>query len=129
MPAALWTCPDAEQLLIDYLEPLLGVPVGSEVADAPAFVQVVRTGGVKPTPVSDRPRLTFDVYAGRYSTAWALLERTREAVHGIAGTTVAGTSVKEVVEDGGPALLPDPDFPALIRYRFTLSVHLRAATP
>jgi acetylornithine deacetylase/succinyl-diaminopimelate desuccinylase-like protein len=123
----MWTMPDAEQLFIDYLEPVLGVPVGVEAAEAAPFVRVTRSGGVKVTPVSDGARMTFDCYHIRGSLAWALAEEARVAVHALAGTTPAGLSVniKDVTEEQGPANDPDPTFPALVRYSFTVTVHVR----
>jgi hypothetical protein len=125
----MWKAPDAEQLMADHLEPLLGVPVGVKASAAPEFVKVIRTGGPRATPVSDRPQLTFEAYATRGSRAWALAEETRTAVLALAGTTVAGVNVKEIGEPGGPSNLPDPVFPDHTRYTFTLAVHLRAIRP
>lgn len=121
----MWVHPDAEKLLIDHLTPLLGVPVGTKASTTTEFVKVIRTGGPRATPVSDRPQLTFEAYSNRGTKAWDLANRTREAVHALAGSQLAGISVKEVTELGGPANLPDPIFPALTRYTFTLAVHLR----
>jgi hypothetical protein len=125
----MWKAPDAEQLLIDYLTPLLSVPVGVKASPAPEFVKVIRTGGPRATPVSDRPQLTFEAYAKRGSRAWALAEDTRTSVFEMAGTIVAGVSVKEVEEIGGPSSLPDPTFPDHARYTFTIALHLRAIRP
>lgn len=122
----VWISRDAEQFLIDYLEPVLGVPVGSKSADSNEFLKVIRTGGFKPTPVSDKAQITFEAYALLDSRAWALAEQAREAVIGLAGTVTAGISVKEVTEAGGPAVTDDPVFEELTRYRFTLLIHLRA---
>jgi hypothetical protein len=118
---------DAEQLFIDYLGPLLAVPVGTKAPGGPppAFVRIVRTGGPRTLPVSDRPHLTFDAYARLGSVAWELADKARMAVYAVAGTVVGGVSVKDVVEIGGPANLPDPLFPDYSRYSFTLAVHLR----
>ncbi len=115
--------------MIDHLEPLLGVPVGVKAAAATEFVKVIRTGGPRATPVSDRPQLTFEAYAKRGSRAWELAEEARAAVLALAGTTVDGTNVKEIGEPGGPSNLPDPIFPDYARYTFTLTVHLRATRP
>jgi hypothetical protein len=116
---------DAEQLLIDYLAPILAVPVGTKAASAPEFVRLFRTGGPVATPVSDRPLITFDAYAAKGSRAWVLADQTRAAVFALAGRKFGDVSVKEVTEAGGPANLPDPVFPTLTRYTLTLAVHLR----
>jgi hypothetical protein len=116
---------DVEQLLIDYLAPVLGVPVGTKAAAAPEFVRLVRTGGPRGTPVTDRPQVTFEAYASRGSAAAELADKTRAAVFALAGTLLGSVSIKEVGETGGPANLPDPVFPSLTRYTFTLAVHLR----
>jgi hypothetical protein len=125
----MWKAPDAVQLMVDHLEPVLGVPVGAKASPVPEFVKVFRTGGPRATPVSDRPQLTFEAYAQRGSKAWELAEKCRTAVHEMAGTIVAGTSVKDVGELSGPSDLPDPIFPDHTRYTFTLTVHLRATRP
>jgi hypothetical protein len=123
----MWQAPDAEQFMIDYLEPLLGVPVGVKSAGSAAeFIKVIRTGGPRASPVSDRPQLSFEAYAVKGSRAWALAEKTRTAVLAMAGTVVQNTSVKDVTELGGPANFPDPLLPDRSRYTFTLAVHLRA---
>lgn len=121
----MWTHPDAEQLLIDYLAPVLAVPVGTKAAAGNEFVRLIRTGGPRPTLVTDRPQITFEAYSSRGSTAWALAEKARIAVFALAGTRLGTVSIKEVEEVGGPANLPDPVFPALTRYSFTLAIHLR----
>lgn len=111
--------------MIDALEPVVGVPFGVKANGGAEFVKVIRTGGPRATPVSDRPQLTFEAYAKRGSRAWDIAETTRQAVHAMAGTVVGETSVKEVTELGGPSNLPDPLFPDLSRYTFILAVHLR----
>jgi hypothetical protein len=122
----MWTRPDAEQLLIDYLAPILAVPVGTKAPGSTNdFVKVIRTGGPIPTPVTDRPQITIEAYSTRGSTAWALTEKARMALFALAGTVLGTTSIKDVTEIGGPGNLPDPIFPALTRYTFTLAVHLR----
>lgn len=125
----MWKAPDAIQLLVDHMEPVVGVPFGGKAAAAAEFVKVIRTGGPRATPVSDRPQLTFEAYAKRASRAWALAEETRTGVHALAGTIIAGVNVKEVSEISGPSDLPDPLFPEHSRYTFTLAVHLRATRP
>jgi hypothetical protein len=121
----MWTHPDAEQLLIDYLEPVLGVPVGTKAGSGPEFVRLYRTGGPRATLISDRPLITFEAYSSRGSTAWALAEKARIAVFALAGTRLGEVSVKDIAEASGPGNLPDPVFPALTRYQFTLAIHLR----
>jgi hypothetical protein len=122
----MWTRPDAEQLLIDYLTPILAVPVGTKApGNTNAFVKIIRTGGPIPTPITDRPQITVEAYAPRVSQAWELTEKARMALFALAGTVLGTTSVKDISEIGGPANLPDPVFPALTRYTFTLAVHLR----
>lgn len=129
MATVLWTTEDAEQFFSDYLEPILNVPVGGKSDTGSEFVRVRRTGGVKPTPVSDNAQLTFEAYARKPSRAWTLIEQTRAAVLAIAGTVVGDVQVKAVTEAGGPANLPDPTFEELSRYTVTLLVHLRAKAP
>jgi hypothetical protein len=117
---------DTEKLLIDYLAPVLAVPVGTKApGNVNEFVKLLRTGGPRATPVSDRPQITIEAYSTRGTTAWDLADRARMAMFALAGTRLAGASIKEVVEIGGPSNLPDPIFPSLTRYTFTLAVHLR----
>lgn len=116
---------DTEKLLIDYLTPILGVPVGAKAPAASEFVKVLRTGGPVATLISDRPQITFEAYSPRGTTAWDLADKARMAVFALAGTVLATTSIKDVTEIAGPAQLPDPVFPALTRYTFTLAVHVR----
>jgi hypothetical protein len=122
----MWTFPDIEGLLIDYLAPVLGIPVGTKApGTGTEFVKVLRTGGPRATPVSDRPLVTFEVYATRGSRAVELADKARNALHALAGTWLGTWPVKEVTEAGGPGNLPDPVFPSLTRYQFTLAIHVR----
>lgn len=118
--------PDAVQFMVDVLAPILDTPVGNKASAGDSFVKVNRTGGPRPTPVSDQPQLTFEAYHRRPDRAWDLAEDTRQAVHALAGTVIEGVNVKNVSELAGPADLPDPLFPDHSRYTFTLAVHLRA---
>lgn len=125
-----WKAPDAVQFMINVLAPVLGpVPVGGKGTSGAKFLKVIRTGGPRATPISDRPQLTFEAYAKLPSQAWALAEEARTTVLGIAGTVVHGVSVKEITELSGPSDLPDPVFPEHSRYTFTLAIHLRATKP
>jgi hypothetical protein len=116
---------DAEQLLIDYLTPILDVPVGTKAPAASEFVRLIRTGGPRATNVTEGAQITFECYSSRGTKAWELAETARAAVFALAGTRLGEISIKGVVEIGGPANLPDPVFPALSRYTFTHAVHLR----
>jgi hypothetical protein len=124
-----WIAPDVEQLIVDYLETVLAVPVGDKPGTGSEFVVCRRTGGVMATPVSDRPQLTFHIYARRPGRAAELFEAVRGAIRAIAGTVLDDVSVKEVTEAGGPALVPDPVFEELVRYQYTVLLHLRAHAP
>lgn len=122
----MWTFPDSEQLLIDHLSPILAVPVGTKApGNTNEFVKVIRSGGPRATPISDRPQITVEAYSTRGSKAWELADKARTALFALAGTVLGSTSVKDVVEIGGPSNLADPVFPSLTRYTFTLAVHLR----
>jgi hypothetical protein len=122
----MWTYPDAEKLIIDHLTSVLTpVPVGTKAGPGTEFLKVFRVGGPRATPVSDRPLLAFEAYAGKGSRAWELADQARTEVFALAGTVLGTVSIKEVTEASGPGNLPDPIFPALTRYQFTLAVHLR----
>lgn len=119
--------PDAEQLLIDYLDPLFTEDVSTRYSTASSFVRVQRTGGPRGTRVSDSPQLTFECYHARESGAERLAANVRDKIHLLPGTTVTGTYVYQITELSGPSNLPDPRHESH-RYSFTVVVHLRGTS-
>lgn len=119
--------PDAEQLLIDYLDPLFTEPVSTRFSTDTAFVRVLRTGGPRVTRVSDAPQLTFECYHPKESGAERLAANVRDRVQKLPGTTVSGVYVYQITELSGPSNMPDPRHESH-RYSFTTVVHLRGTT-
>ena len=102
------TYPDAEDLLIDYLEPIVGVPVRIRVPrDRPAsWLQVRRSGGVDDV-VRDKPRLDVFVWGRDDGATRDLLTTARSAIHALAGTTLLGPACYGVEEFLGPTRADD----------------------
>lgn len=132
MTEALILFADAEQLLCDYLRPLLAPqPVGTRVPDPrpDRYIRLLRTGGVPPTIVTDGAQITVECWdrteAGAVTTA--AMARAILTAMPRRGIILAGHPVQGVEELSGPANLPDPLAPGQARYTFSLLVHLRGA--
>jgi hypothetical protein len=118
--------PDVTAAWVEYLDPRLDVPARGEKADAPAFVRVVRTGGIMETRITDNAQMTFECYAEHDDEAVRLAQDTRAHILAAAGTRLtADYFCKRVSEVSGPAELPDPDS-ELSRYTFTVNTAIRA---
>jgi hypothetical protein len=103
--------PNAEVLLIDYLDGQVGAPVANAVPDPRPgeFVVVRRQGGIALNPVADGPLMTIESWAATDTAAEARIQLVRRKLHELQGTTLAGVPVYRVNEVGGPGNLPDPD--------------------
>jgi hypothetical protein len=103
--------PDANQLLITYLTPIVA-PVGV-VARVPdprpeTFVQVRRVGGAALVPVRDTARLDVWCWAPTDQAAMDLARAVRTAVWALSGTALLGPVCYRVQEFLGPRLDDDP---------------------
>lgn len=100
--------PDAEDLLVDYLQPIVGVPVRTRVPRTrpEEWLQVRRSGGVEDI-VRDRPRLDLFAWAGDDGATRDLLMAARSAVHALEGTTLLGPACYGVEEFLGPTRADD----------------------
>jgi hypothetical protein len=118
--------PDAERLVIDYLTPLVGVPVSLTVPNPrpAAFVTVQRVGGARLNLVADDPTLAIEAWAASPTAAKAVLGVARAHLLAMGRQAVDGVPVYRVAELGGPAYLPDPDSDQP-RYTLTVQVALR----
>lgn len=97
------TYPDAEDLLVAYLEPIVDVPVHVRVPRVkPAkWLQVRRSGGVQ-TVVRDRPRIDVFAWAPDDGQTQDLLHAARSAIYDLRGTALLGPVCYEVEEFLGP---------------------------
>ncbi|MFB4265303.1 hypothetical protein [Nonomuraea sp. GTA35] len=95
--------PDAEDLLIAYLEPIVDVPVHTRVPRnrPPKWLQVRRSGGVQDV-VRDRPRIDVFAWAADDGQTHDLLKVARSAIYDLRGTTLLGLACYEVEEFLGP---------------------------
>lgn len=102
------TYPDAEDLLIDYLKPIVGVPVRIRVPrERPAaWLQVRRSGGVDDV-VRDRPRIDVFAWGADDGATHDLLATVRSAIHALHGTTLLGPACYGVEEFLGPTRADD----------------------
>ena len=100
--------PDAEDLLIDYLKPIVGVPVRIRVPrERPAaWLQVRRSGGVDDV-VRDRPRIDVFAWGADDGATHDLLATVRSAIHALHGTTLLGPACYGVEEFLGPTRADD----------------------
>lgn len=123
MPKTL-TFGDVEALLVANLN--VGVPVATRIPanTPPAFVRVIRTGGVQQSRISDRPIVTVEAFAQTGTAAWALIQECRSAMFELANSVVAGHTVYDVVEVGGPVNLPHPPVDRQ-RYTATFEIQIR----
>ncbi|MFB6535111.1 hypothetical protein ACFCY8_30205 [Streptomyces noursei] len=82
-----------------------------------------RLGGLRQTPVSDRPRLNVECWSDTESGAHDLAALTRALVGALPGVR-DGVTVYRVTEVGGPQWLPD-SATSSPRYAFAVEVHMR----
>ncbi len=132
IPAVIF--PDAQALLIPELRARLAtagspVPVVSKVPKPrpESFVQVNRTGGSKPTPVTESVQITCDSWADTAPAAAELAMLTRAIITNLAGTQLDSTQIYRVEEFSGAAELPDPAT-GTPRYRQTFAIQLRGSS-
>ena len=120
-----WVWADVPLITIDYLRPLLSVPVFTVVpAIRPAsFVRVQRVGGVASGPI-DSARILLECWAATEAAAAALVAIVREHMRAMRGT-LSGFMVAGPSESGGPASIADP-IAGLPRYLLTVVVPVRA---
>lgn len=117
--------PDVESLMIQFLRPVVGVPVHTRVPRArpEKFVLLWRNGGPAANRVVDRPMVTMEAWAKDSVEASALLETCRNALH---NDTLRAPLVRRVTEITGPYSIPDPDTETP-RYRMSVQLTVRAA--
>lgn len=125
MPEAV-DFPDAERVVIDYLTPLVGVPVSLTVPNPRPgrFLTVQRGGGPRMNLVADNATLVIEAWGNGPSEAKATLDVARRHLNAMRRQTVAGVPVYRVAEATGPAFLPDPDS-TQARYTLTVQVAMR----
>jgi hypothetical protein len=121
------TYPDVEKLLIDYLEPIVGVPTYTRVPRVrPAsWLQVRRVGGADDV-VRDRPRVDVIAWGGDDGAVNDLCMASRSAVHALLGTTLLGVACYRVEEFLGPARRDDIDS-GTARMWMTVQLSLRTS--
>lgn len=125
----VYTYPDVEALLVDWLDPLVSCDVRTDVPaeNRPTrFVVIRRVGGVVDrSGIADVATVTFEAWdsAGR-TAAYSLAADVRARVRKLSGAVVAGTTIGRVGEAAGPALLPDPDS-RHVRYTFLATIPVR----
>jgi len=102
------------------------VPTGTRVPDPrpSAFVRVLRTGGLRDTPVTDWAQLTVEAWADDEAEAQDLAQMCRALLMGAPGSVVNGATVCAYNELSAPQNLPDPTS-AQPRYGFTIRLRLR----
>lgn len=71
------------------------------------FYRLIRTGGIMPVPVIDRPQLTLEAWASSEARAARMQQVGRGILHGLRETD-DGLTVYGCSEIAGPADLPDP---------------------
>ncbi|MEU0992006.1 hypothetical protein [Streptomyces sp. NPDC005953] len=121
--------PDAVAVTCDYLRSALAArgntaPVGSRVpSPRPArLVRVELVGGVRHSPVTDRPRLDVHCWGADEADAHDLMAVCRAILGAARGTHGTTTLARPTV--GGPQWLPDKETGAA-RYAFTFDITLR----
>lgn len=117
--------PDAEAMVITFLQGKLGVPVTTRVPNPrpKAFVRAWRSGGAAQNPVLDIPHITVTAWAEDSVAASDLASRAR---HALFNDHIEMPLVRRVEEVGGKHFDPDLDT-GTPRYTFTVSLRVRAA--
>lgn len=115
---------DIEFVLVEYLEPLLTVPVATKLGSAKNQVVLFTTGGSKSTLVSGRPRVVFDCYGEREALAINLANQVWALVEDLDCRMIDGTQFYDV-DSTLPINLPHPDKPDLFRRQFNSLIHTR----
>ena len=116
---------DIEYELVQYLAPLLGVPVGTSIKPgAKDQLVLYTTGGAKATLVSGRPRVVFDCYGEREAPAVSLCSRVWALVEDLDSRFINGIQFYDV-DSALPVNLPNPDKPNLYRRQFNSLIHAR----
>lgn len=102
------TYPDAEDLLIGYLSPIVNVPVYTRVPRVRPvkWLQVRRSGGVQDV-VRDRPRIDVFAWGSDDGQTHDLLQVARSAIYALKGTILLGPACYEVEEFLGPTRSDD----------------------
>lgn len=136
MPSELIVFPDVVPVTMAGISARLAelddaeIPVVGVIPDPrPAeFVRVIRAGGAGVSGrVIDSAFVLVEAWAGSDARSGELAGRVRAIVHAMAGEVIAGATVYEVVENAGPANLPDPDsHQARHTMTFAISVRGRA---
>lgn len=118
--------PDAERIVIDYLDTVLGAPVSLTVPNPrpDEFVTVQRVGGPRLNVVADNATLAIEAWADSPTAAKTVLAVARAHLNALGGQTVGGVPIYRVTEVGGPSYLPDPDSEQP-RYALTIQVAMR----
>lgn len=119
--------PDAEDLLIGYLMPIVDVPVSTRVPrERPdRWVQVRRSGGINDV-VRDRPRIDVFAWGSDEGDAHDLCMTARSALHALEGTTLLGPVCYGVEEFLGPTRSDDRESGAP-RMWMTVQLSLRTS--
>lgn len=117
--------PDAVEVAVNYLRPLVSAPVFSRVPNPrpAAFVRFQRLGGTKRSIILDRPRLDVECWSDSEEGAEALMKVARAHMHAIGGKR-GGTTVYDVAEVSGPMWLPDSES-GQPRYSFAVEFSTR----
>lgn len=120
--------PDAEKLVIDYLAPIVGVPVSTRVPHdrQTRWVQVRRHGGTYDNLVQDRPRLDLWAWGSDEGDARDLCMAVRTAIHAAQGTLLLGVVCYLVEEFLGPTRADDAESGAS-RMWMTVQLSLRTS--
>lgn len=124
MPLLPVTYPDAQQVTVEYLRPLISpATIGVRVPSPrpSTFVTVRRVGGVA-EQLFDRPRLDLFAWAGSDAAAYDLLMQLRRHLAAMPGLR-NGVRVTQVAEFSGP--IPAPDESNQPRWLVTYEISLR----
>ena len=116
-----------EQGVSDWLWEQTSIAAGPTVPNPRPgeFVEVMRTGGARPSMVTETAQVTVLTSAATRERAEVLANEARSVMDRI--RVVDGHTVYAVSEVGGPAWSPDPDTDRP-RFQFTVILHIRLTT-
>lgn len=131
--------PDAEALLVAYLEPELAAralparvstkhptDIKHPSPTSGRYVRVSRVGGPRENLVTDGAQMLLECWSDTESDAAELCKLARALVWAMDGQQIAGVWVRRVQEFSGPVNLPDPDT-TMPRYQVSMNLSLKGA--
>lgn len=115
--------PDAEDLMLDLLDPLGTVVLATPVSLVPPLIVVRRVGGFSDR-ITDFAVIQVETYGSTHEQAAGLAESCRQVIIASPATVAGGTSVDSARTVGAPTFV-DYGQPLVHRYIATYNIEFR----